>query len=1161
MENKTKFRSFGLSNFAVDNRTSVLLLVLMILLFGYSSYVNLPKEQYPEIQIPNILVTTVYFGNSAEDIENLVTRPLEKEIQGVTGIKKLSSTSMQDFSVITVEFNADEEVEVALRKIKDAVDKARSELPNDLTEEPEVEDLDFSEFPILTINVSGNFTNEQLKLYAEYLQDEIEDLKEVSRVELKGSLDKEVQVNVDMMKMQSLQISFNDLANAISSENITLSGGELVQNGFRRNVKVAGEFKDVKELENLIVKSERGSTVYLRDLAEIKMGFEEQKSIARADADPVISLDIIKRKGENLIIAAKESKRIVEEARKSILPEDLQVSIFNDQSINTEVSVVSLENSIISGVVLVVFVLLFFLGLRNASFVGMAIPLSMLLGILILSLLGLTLNMVVLFSLVLALGLLVDNAIVVVENIYRFKSEGYSNIDSAKYGASEVAWPIIASTATTLAAFVPLAFWPGMMGEFMKYLPITLIVVLSSSLFVALVINPVLMANYMKIQEYETDPAIKKRKRNNILKWALIFFVLAALFFVGDLTQRPPERHHPIFFSGFNISLFIAVFSLINHFLFDPATNYFQNRFLPWLEDRYDRFIKFALRGYSPVVFFFGTVLLLFAAIGLLQVRAPKTVFFPDADPIYVNVFVEMPNGTDIETTYETIQTIEKTVMEAVEPYGHVPETVLTQIGENTSDPNQPPEPGASPNKARITVPFVPSDQRTDVSTFDIMNDIREAVGKQAGVEIVIDKNNDGPPTGKPIQIEITGEEITDLITIAADMKSFINSQKIPGIEELKTGVSLSRPELIINIDREAARRFEISTYQIASTIRTALFGQEVSKFKDGEDDYPIQIRLGDEYRYNIDNLLNQLITFRSQASGQIVQVPISAVADVEYTRTYDKIVRSEMDRMVSVFSNVPEDYNANEVVAQIREALEVYEIPEGYKFEFKGEQEEMAEQMEFLSRAFMIAIFAIFIILVSQFNSVISPFIIILSVLFSTIGVFLGYVATNMDIVIIMTGVGIISLAGVVVNNAIVLVDYINLLVGRKKEALGVESIYEMGREDVKSAIIKGGSTRLRPVLLTAITTVLGLIPLAIGFNFNFFTLISNWDPQYFLGGDNVAFWGPLAWTVIYGLIFATFLTLVVVPVMYWLAYKINSLFKRTPKPAEESEVYNQAA
>jgi len=368
MDNQNQeVRRFGLSTLAVDNRTSVMLLIIMILLFGYNSYVTLPKEQFPEIVVPNIMVTTVSFGNSAEDIENLITRPLEKEIQGVSGIKEMNSSSLQDFSIINIEFQTGEDIETALRKVKDAVDKARSELPNDLTEEPNVEDIDFSEFPILTINLSGDFENDELKNYAEYLQDEIEDLKQVSRVELKGAREKEVQVNIDMIKMQSLEIGFNDLSQAISSENVTLSGGELVKNGFRRNVKVAGEFEDVSEIENLIVKSERGRTVYLRDLGEVKMGFEDEKSIARADSDPVISLDIIKRKGENLISAAKETKAIIAEAQENVLPEELKVGIFNDLSINTEVSVSSLENSIISGVILVVFVLLFFLRLRNSN--------------------------------------------------------------------------------------------------------------------------------------------------------------------------------------------------------------------------------------------------------------------------------------------------------------------------------------------------------------------------------------------------------------------------------------------------------------------------------------------------------------------------------------------------------------------------------------------------------------------------------------------------------------------------------------------------------------------------------------------------------------------------------------------------------------------------
>jgi multidrug efflux pump subunit AcrB len=1123
---KKGLKEFGLSSLSVENGTSVFVITLMILLFGIQSYQDMPKELFPEVAWPTVYINTPYFGNSAPDIENLVSRPIEKELQSITGIKNIRSTSIQDYSVITAEFNADIDLDDAVRKVKDAVDKAKSELPNDLTAEPTVLDINLSEIPIVTVNISGDYTNDELRNFAEYLQDEIEKLDEIARAELSGALDREVKVDVDLVKMESMMVSFNDLENAISSENITMSGGELVSGGYRRAIRIVGEFKDAKELESLIVKSENQRPIYLRDLAKVAFTYQDPTSIARSDGLPVVSLNIIKRQGENLLDASDKIKLIVEKAQQT-LPSDLKISLFNDQSVNTRNEVNNLENSIISGVILVVLVLLFFLGLRNAMFVGIAIPLSMLTGILVLYILGVTMNMVVLFALILALGLLVDNAIVVVENIYRYMQEGYSGWDAAKYGAGEVAVPIIASTATTLAAFLPLAFWPGIMGEFMKYLPITLIIVLSSSLFVALVINPVFTSRFMSVDKRADERSVRRRRRRNVLIAAIGMTVLALVFhFAGAQPLR-------------NFLAIAAGVILANWFVLRPAAFAFQNRALPVLERGYDHFIAAALR--RPMLVFSSTFLLLFLAIGLLAIRAPKIIFFPSADPTYVNAFVELPLGKDIEATNSVVQQLEQRVDRVLEPYRGIVEAVLVQIGENTSDPNSPPEPGASPHKARLTISFVPAKDRNGISTFDVMDEIREALRGLPGVNISVDKNADGPSSGKPINLEIQGDHMDRLAELSEELIRFFNSRNIPGIEELQADVKIGKPELVINIDREAARRYEISTYDIANSIRSAVFGREVSKFKQGEDDFPIFVRLDERYRYDINALLSQKVTFRSPASGQLVQVPISAVADMEYTSTYSAIKRKDLNRVITIFSNVVEGYNANEIVDEMRELMAQYPLPLGYSYEFTGEQQQQAEDMGFLNTAFAIALFSIFLIIVAQFNSVSSPFIIILSVLFSTIGVFLGYVISGRDISVIFTGVGIISLAGVVVNNAIVLIDYINLLIKRKKEELGLGRGQELAPEQVKLLIEQGGATRLRPVLLTAITTVLGLIPLAIGFNFNFFTLIKELDPQVFIGGDNTAIWGPMAWTVIYGLVFATFLTLIVVPVMYWLAYRLK--------------------
>lgn len=1130
-ENNNKgSREFSLSTLAVDNGTSIFILTLMILIFGVFSYQATPKEQYPEVDWPTVYINTPYFGNSAADIENLVTRPIEKQLQSVDGIKDIKSTSIQDYSVITAEFESGLDIDDVVRKVKDAVDLAKGELPNDLDQEPTVLDINLSEIPIVTINVSGEYTNDELRKFAEVLQDDIEDLDEINSVELKGAMEREVKVDVDLLKMESMQVSFRDIENAIAMENMTMSGGELVNNDFRRAIRIVGEFQNVREMEDMIIKSENQRPIYLKDVANVTFGFKDRTSIARSDALPVISLDVIKKAGKNLLDASDKIKVIVEDA-KVALPDDLKISLFNDQSVNTRDQVSNLENSIISGVLLVVIVLLFFLGMRNALFVGLAIPLSMLMGIMFLYISGVTMNIVVLFALILALGLLVDNAIVVVENIYRYIQEGYSPMEAAKYGAGEVALPIIASTITTLAAFIPLAFWPGIMGSFMQYFPITLIVVLASSLFVALVINTVITSRFMKVDERAEDLSIRRRKRRNILIGVAAMITFAFIFhLVGVLWMR-------------NLLGIVAMITIVNFFLLRPAAFWFQNKFLPILESGYDRFIRAALN--IPGAIFLGTFVLLFAAIGLFSVFPPKIILFPSADPLYVNAFVELPMGKDIEATNRIMNEMEQKVQEAIQPYEGIVEAVLSQIGENTSDPNGPPEPGSSPNKARLTVSFVPTQEREGISTFEVMERIRGAVTGFPGAKISIAKNVDGPATGKPINIELQGENIDVLAELSEGVITYLDSKNVPGVEQLQADVKIGKPEMIVNVDRDAARRYEISTYDIANAIRTSVFGKEVSKYKEGEDEYPIFLRLDEKYRYDIDNILNQKITFRNPANGRIAQVPISTVADVEYTSTYSSVKRKNLERVITVYSNVLDGFNANEVNAELAGLLDAYPFPDGYKFEFTGEQQQQAEDMSFLLGAFGIAIFAIFIILVAQFNSLSAPVIIALSILFSTIGVFLGYTLTGRDVSVVFSGVGIVSLAGVVVNNAIVLIDYINILLKRRREELGVENTTDLAKVDIKEAIIKGGATRLRPVLLTAITTVLGLIPLAIGFNINFFTIISDLDPNIFIGGDNTAVWGPMAWTVIYGLIFATFLTLIVVPVMFWLAFRLKIALK----------------
>jgi multidrug efflux pump subunit AcrB len=1122
-----KNRNFGLTNLSLKNKTSVFILTALLTLFGLFSYKNMPKSLFPDIVMPTIMVQTMYPGNSPADIENLITRPIEKQIKSVKGIKNLTSNSVQDNSSIIVEFNTDVEVKSALQDVKDAVDKAKSDLPNDLDIDPVVMDIDFSEFPILNINLSGDYSLDDLKVYAEELQDQIESLPEISKVEITGLLDREISIKADLHQMENNKVSFSDIENAISAENVSIASGDILLGTSRRSVRTDAEFKSAREIENIIVKSESGNIVYLKDIAEVVNGYEERESYARLDKKPVVSLNVVKKSGENLLEATDKIMRILDEAKASqFLPEGLNISITNDQSEQTRDQLDNLENSIIFGVILVILVLLFFLGLRNSLFVGLAIPLSMFISFVVLGGMGTTMNMVVLFALILALGMLVDNAIVVIENIHRlYNKEGLSRMEAAKRGVGEIAVAIISSTATTLAAFFPLLFWNDLMGEFMGYIPMTLIIVLGSSLFVALVINPVFASRFMKKDERE------KPNKRKLSKTALILTILAVVFYLGN---------HILLGS---LLIVFAVLTLINGFFLTPLSYWFQDSLLVRLEQQYAKALHWSLSGIKPYLLLGGTGVLLFLSIGFFAFKAPKVEFFPVNEPKYINVFVEVPIGSDVTLTDSITHVVEDKIFDILKPYKEAVSSVMTNIGSGTTDPNEMGgNTGITPNKARITINFKEFKFRNGVNTGEVMKLISNKLTNMPGVDISVDKNREGPPMGKPINIEIRGENFEELLTLSDEVKKTIEQENIPGIEGLKIDLELSKPELLIHIDRDQARRLGISTYLVSSTIRTALFGKEISKFKEGEDEHPIVLRLDNKYRYSVPALMNQRITYRSQSSGQIKQIPISSVATYAYNTTYGAVSRKDMKRQVTLYSNVLEGYNENLINEQLKQILTDKKLPPGYVLQFTGKQQEQAQTQDFLSKALMIAIALITLILVSQFNSAIKPFIIIVTVLFSTIGVFFGLALFNMDFVIIMTGIGIVSLAGIVVNNAIVLIDYIDLLKTQKRRELNLDEQAILDIQTAVSCIREGGQKRLRPVLLTAITTILGLLPLATGMNINFYTLLTEFDAQIFFGGDNALFWGPMAWTVIFGLSFATFLTLILVPVLYLLADKVRN-------------------
>ncbi len=1135
-------KGFGLSTLAVGNRKTVFLIAAIILLGGVMAYQAMPKENFPELQIPEIYIGIAKPGSSPEYMSEKIAKSVEKELGGIKLVDEINTNSVHGYTTIRVKFDFKMNVDKALQKVKDAVDNARTKADfPDLPVEPNIFELDPSQMPIMNLNLRGS-NPALLKEIAEELEDRIEDLPEISEVDIRGIQKQEMSIEVDPIRAQAVNVTIDDIQNAISAEHQTIPGGEVLMDGIRKTLRIEGEFKDAAEMKRVIVKQDEYMPVYLEDVASVKFGNGDTTSYAREFGDPVVMLDVKKQSGENLLVASDKISQILEEARKNgTIPSSVYLSRTNDQSNNTRDMVSNLLNSIIFGIILVVGVLLFFLGLRNALFVGVAIPLSMLMSFFILSAMGVTLNLMVLFSLVLALGMLVDNGIVTVENIYRHMAEGKSSKDAVIDGVGEIAMPIIASTATTLAAFLPLALWPGIMGEFMKYLPITLMIVLGSSLFVALVINPVLAVVYMKVTE-------DKPQRKKVLRNAGILFGIGIIFaLVGVLSFG-------------NLLIILGLIVLLNFFVLYPATLKFQNGFLPRMENSYENFLKYALNGRKPQMFFFGTIGLLLLSIVLMVVVPPKVDFFPQNEPKYVNIFISHPIGTDITVTNETTLEVENKLNTILHTYMNeddttgIPEderlikSIISQVGEGTSDPAQGVTMGNTPHKGRVTVNFTESQFRKGIKTSVILQKIQNELkgAFTADIEVTASKDNQGPPQGAPVSIDVLGKgDYRDLIFEAQAIRAYIESCHVKGVEQLKLNVEANRPEIPIKVDREQVRKLNSSTYAVGMAIRKALLGQDITTYTKDDESYDIVIKFDKRNRESLDALLDQRMIFRNN-KGVLLNIPVrSVVASADEASSYTAVVRKDQIPLVTITSNVTEGTNANEVVEILKGKMEEYQkagkMNQGFSYKFSGQNEEQAKEMAFLSKALLIAVFLILLIIVAQFNSYSMPSVIMITVVLSLIGVLLGLLISRQNFVIMMTMIGIISLAGVVVNNAIVLIDYTNLLRKRRREELELGEYDVLPYQDIVNAAIEGGKTRLRPVLLTAITTILGLVPLAIGFNIDFFSFLSSYDANIYFGGDNNIFFAPMSWAIIYGLTFATFLTLVIIPALYLLMHKLK--------------------
>ena len=1147
-------KEFGLSAWAINNKTTIYVMIIIILFSGFSAYKSMPRESFPEIKETKIYVSSIYPGNTAEDIEKLITDPLEDKLKTVSNVIEITSTSQEDYSMVIVEFDENISVDAAKQKVKDEIDSetAGEDWPtfNGAKVEPNVFELSISEeFPILNINVSGDYTVGKLKEFAEYLEDKIEDLPEIKQVDIRGAQEKEVEIAVDIYKMMAAKVSFNDIINAVNNGNVTMSAGNLITSGQRRTIRIIGEIENPSDLDDFVVKSENENPIYLKNIAVVTFKEKEKTTYAREFGQVVVMLDVKKRAGKNMVAAAEKIKIIVDDAKANIFPSDLKVTITNDQSSRTVGQVDDLVNNIIFGIFLVVTVLMFFLGFRNALFVGFAIPMSMFMSLMILNAIGYTMNTMILFGLIMGLGMLVDNGIVVVENVYRLMDEdGMTRKAAAKKGISEIAFPIIISTATTVAAFIPLGLWPGVMGQFMIYFPITLSVVLGSSLFVAIFFNSVMVSQFMSVED--KDLPLKK-----IITVTSIMAIIGILIFLFGGTYR---------ILG-SVMVITAVMLWVYRLFLRKMANSFQDNILSRWESIYEATLRGSLKSWRPYVISIGTFILLIIAFGgfgaSISSQRTKVEFFPDNTPNQIIVYIEYPQGTDIEKTNKITKEIENRVYSFLtdeeyfegDDYNFMVESAVSQVGEGAGNPQTDGGMASEmPHKGKITASMREFKFRKGKNSEQLRQKIQESlVGIYPGVAISVEKDQNGPPAGYPINIEIEGNDYAELIVTAEKMRDFINSQNILGIDELKIDVNRSKPSMYVEIDRKKAGELGVSAGQVGQQLRNSIFGSKAGVYKEDGEDYDIYVRFNKEDKYNTSAIFNQKIIFRDQASGKIKEIPVSAVTKQKNNSGFSAIKHKDVKRVVTVYSALSPGYtDAGAIVNQIQAEMEGFsEKPADVKFDYTGQIEEQNKQMTFLMGAFFTGLGLIFLILIFQFNSVSKPGIIMLAIFLSLIGVFGGLIITGKPFVIMMTMMGIISLAGIVVNNGVVLLDYTQLLIDRKKAELNLDEESYLDTQNLFESIVKAGKARLRPVLLTAITTILGLIPLATGFNINFYTLFSEFNPHIYFGGDNVVFWGPLAWTVIYGLFIATFLTLIVVPILFYLVTKFKMWLQNKSK------------
>jgi multidrug efflux pump subunit AcrB len=1060
-----------LSNYAIRNRTTVFVLMLIIAVVGGYSYISLPRESAPDIQIPYIVVTTTYKGVAPSDVENLITKEIETKIRSISDVDEITSTSDEGLSSITVKFLPSTDLDTALQKVRDKVDAAKSEMPSDI-DEPEVSEINISEFPIMLLNIHGPCGLRQLKDIAEDLQDDLEKIDGVLEARISGGLTRQIRIEVDPYRLAAYHLPVPALFNVIAAENQNVSGGAIDISEAKYSVRVEGEFTQPTDIFTLVVHEVDGKPVYLADVAAVRDTFEDRLSISRFNGEECVTVAVVKRAGKSIVGIAEQVKTIVADYQATRLPTGTRIDVTSDQSKAIGMMVKDLENNMICGLILVVAVLMVSMGLRSSLMVAVAIPFSMFMTFVVLMAMGITLNMIVLFTLILVSGMLVDNAIVIVENIYRHMQEGEPRIQAAMTATGELAWPMIGSTATTLAAFVPLLWWTGIMGEFMWFLPTTMIIAQITSLFVALVMNATLCAVFIRVKGAAAAPAAGQARADAD----------------GDYLKGR-SRAGTAIIRG------------------------------------YQAILTTALRPWARPVIIVGGLVLLVGSYAAFAAFNNKVEFFPQGDPNTAQVNITLPVGTRIEETDRIAGIVEDIVRKYQVTDGADPRRnikfVTTTVGGGGSSIGTFLGGGSSgSNRAQISIEFFDFDER-DVPSNTTVQALREQLTGFPGVDVTVEVEKDGPPAGRPVEIRVSGEDYSQLIGLSDQVKDILAT--IPGVTDLDDDYDSGKPELRVSVNRQRAGQLGLTTGAVAQVLKAAFNGIEVGKYREGNDDYDIVVRLPERFRREIADLKALTV-----ASSDGKQVPLSAVADVGYTSGVASIQRTDEKRTITVFSDVVKGHenNSNDIIRIAREKLAALPRPSGYSIAFVGEQEEQNKASDFLGKAAIVAILGIALILVAQFNSVTLPAIVVFSVFLSFIGVFLGLTVFHMPYGVIMTTLGVISLAGVVVNNAIVLLDYIEVLRHR-----GLPLV---------EAVIRAGTIRMRPVLLTAVTSIIGLIPMVLGWNLDFRDLAFNFR------SESSIWWGPMAKAIVFGLTVATVLTLVVVPALYVMLDPLRARWDR---------------